>query len=84
VATTGIQMLHEDANAIGSAYCQKETDGKLYIIQELRIKSNMPQNAFAFENKYKKTMNGESMKGGISKGRKQKYTRKSTRRRSAK
>ncbi len=89
VATTGIQMLHEDANAIGSARCQRETDGKLYIIQELRIKSNMPQNAFAFENKYKKTMNSksinsESRNGGRNKSRKQKYTRKSTRRRAAK
>lgn len=77
-ATTGIQMLHENRNAISSAHCQEGTDGNLYTIKELRIKSNTPE-AIG-----KKSRNGGSKKGGNKKGGKQKYTRKSNRRRSAK
>ena len=72
-ATTGIQMLHENRNAISSAHCQEGTDGNLYTIKELRIKSNTPE-----------TIGKKSRNGGNRKGGKQKYTRKSNRRRSAK
>jgi ankyrin repeat protein len=87
-ATTGIQMLHENRDAVSSAHCQEGTDGNLYTIKELRIKSNTPdstpENVLAIKNKYKKTRNGGSRNGGSKKQMKQKYTRKSNRRRSAK
>ena len=72
-ATTGIQMLHENRNAISSDHCQEGTDGNLYTIKELRIKSNTPE-----------AIGKKSRNGGSRNGRKQKYTRKSNRRRSAK
>jgi hypothetical protein len=66
-------MLHENRNAISSAHCQEGTDGNLYTIKELRIKSNTPE-----------AIGKKSRNGGNRKGGKQKYTRKSNRRRSAK
>jgi ankyrin repeat protein len=80
-ATTGIQMIHENRNAVSSNHCQDETGGRYYEIKEMRLNSNTPSSSpkttpdtsYSDEpdaHKSKRTRNGGRTKG------KQRFTRK--------